>query len=373
MEDISRFVKGHGLRVRFEGKQIAWSTDKSIPGFLQVRRRHHMMDNEFHPIHYKDDFYLLYQNQNGIYLISSDANSGFSRALWGLILSLVGITFFLIFFLIIVKRTLNPLKYLMKGVTEVSTGNFDYRIQKTGKDELGELSRAYNFMAQRISEMLHMRKQLLLDVSHELRSPITRARIALEFLEDGKPKSNILEELDTLESMTSEILESERLESGFGVLEQVRTDVFDMINRFMRPYIENGHVQITKETSKLIYSPVDEKRLSIAFKNIIENCLKYSDTHDNPVQILIDSDDRVVKIEIIDHGSGIPEEDIPFIFEPFYRVDKSRNINTGGYGLGLHLVKKIITAHKGEISIRSELEKGTTVIISLPCDKNELY
>jgi signal transduction histidine kinase len=112
-----------------------------------------------------------------------------------------------------------------------------------------------------------------------------------------------------------------------------------------------------------IFLNVDTDRIKTVLKNVIENSLKYSKSESQPIEISIDEEEKSVVIRIKDHGSGIPKEELPYIFEPFYRIDKSRSKETGGYGLGMSLCKKIMEAHGGTIEISSELNIGTTVIL----------
>ena len=113
---------------------------------------------------------------------------------------------------------------------------------------------------------------------------------------------------------------------------------------------------------------MDAERIRIVFKNLLDNAFKYSRADSNPVEISIRADSNVIKVKIIDDGPGIPEEDIPQLFEPFYRVDRSRSKKTGGYGLGLSLSKKIMDAHGGKIEISNNEDRGVTVTLSFKKD-----
>ena len=113
---------------------------------------------------------------------------------------------------------------------------------------------------------------------------------------------------------------------------------------------------------------MDSERIRIVFKNLLDNAFKYSRADSNPVEISIRADNDVTIVKIIDDGPGIPEEDIPQLFEPFYRVDRSRSKKTGGYGLGLSLSKKIMDAHGGKIEISNNEDRGVTVTLSFKKD-----
>lgn len=263
-----------------------------------------------------------------------------------------------------IRKILKPIKWLRKGVEDVSKGQLETEIPVIKEDELGTLSRAFNTMTRRIKAMLESRDQLLLDVSHELRSPITRIKVALEFLPDSDKKTGILADLAEIETMITEILESERLNSEFYTLKRISTNVSELISQVIRdfesrtPGIEFHPVQVNVD--------LDAERIKMVLKNVLENAFKYARTDSKPIQIMLEKQRAGCMITITDDGLGIPEKDLNNIFEPFYRVDRSRTKDRGGYGLGLHMCKKIMEAHNGAITIRNNSTRGITVSIQLP-------
>jgi len=165
--------------------------------------------------------------------------------------------------------------------------------------------------------------------------------------------------------MLTELLESARLESSFGKLNLVQLNLNQVIQNVISGFT-NQPVNI-KLTSKQedISANIDQMRLEIVVKNLINNAIKYT-RNDLPIDIELQKTSNEVLITVADHGEGIPESELPFLFEPFYRVDKSRSKKTGGFGLGLSICKQIIEAHKGSIQIQSAQNQGTKVMISIP-------
>jgi signal transduction histidine kinase len=263
---------------------------------------------------------------------------------------------------------LKPVKILETGVKELSSGNIKYRMKTDGNDELGELIISFNLMASEINKMISARDQLLMDVSHELRSPLTRIKVALEFIEESNAKNSILDDISDIEKMVNELLETERLNSPYGVLEREKIELVKLIQGIEKDFVNvKPGLKIEKPKNKyFIYA--DTERLKILFKNIIGNALKFSDEQTKPVEIILYEENNNTITEIKDYGKGIPEKEIRNIFEPFYRVDKSRSKNTGGYGLGMSLSKKIVEAHGGEITVKSTPGKGTTVSLRFKTD-----
>ena len=212
--------------------------------------------------------------------------------------------------------------------------------------------------------MIHAKEQLLLDVSHEIRSPLTRIKVALEFVPDGNTKKSIREDLSEVEKMIMEILETERLNSDHGKLYLKKANVSVIIKEVLQDFQNRSPGVKLTSVPKGVFLNIDIDRIKTVLKNVIENSLKYSKPESQPVEISIDEEEKAVVIRIKDYGSGIPKEELPYIFEPFYRIDKSRSKETGGYGLGMSLCKKIMEAHGGTIEINSELNIGTTVFLS---------
>lgn len=267
----------------------------------------------------------------------------------------------------IMRYLLKPVKMLMDGVDRVSAGRLDYQISVKRKDEFGRLALSFNQMTKKISEMIRARDHLLIDVSHELRSPLTRIKLALEFIKKDSSKQSIQEDIQEMEKMINEILETERLKSEYGGLQRTIQPIIPLIKEVLAPF-ENLHpgVRLIDNQSVAVQVNIDAPRIKMALRNIVDNALKYSQSSNKPVEMEIQLKNDKLLLGIKDYGQGIPETELPLIFEPFYRVDKSRSRQTGGYGLGMNLCKNIIEAHQGNINVESQFGKGTTILITLP-------
>lgn len=268
----------------------------------------------------------------------------------------------------IIRKILRPLKQLNMAVKKVGEGDLDLNLTPKSNDELGELTTAFNHMTADLKKMIQAREQLLLDVSHELRSPITRAKIALEMMPESSEKKSVWDDLKEMEIMITEILESERLKSGITKLNLAPVNVSALLGRIVDNYKRESSTVILLPVSKDIIIQMDEALMTIVFRNLIDNALKYSPSTNQPVEISVIRSAESVIIQIEDFGNGIPEEKLPFVFDPFYRVDESRSRKTGGYGLGLHLCKRIMDLHRAEIGLRNKAgNKGLkTVLVFKP-------
>lgn len=265
-----------------------------------------------------------------------------------------------------VRHLFKPLQTLTRGIREIADGNLAHRVPMQLQDEMGILAGAFNQMADRIVEMLKTKDQLLLDISHELRSPLARSKFALE-LPPEEYLDKIRANLNEMDTMLDELLESARLENGKQGLNIETLQLSIIIHRFISHYEGRSPGIIVHPISEDLLVRVDEARFHRVLRNLIENAMKYSAHQEKPVEILVEKRDlNEVIISIKDHGHGVPKEEQLRVFEPFYRVDKGRTKATGGYGLGLSLCKKIMQAHKGEIFLHSELGSGTTVTLKFP-------
>jgi len=347
------------IEIRYESPELIWSTSADSPSINEIQKK--IKHQKHSRSWWKHDNLIIINPDESRFLFYSNINNAFQMPagfiiafLFFLILILSGAHYF-------VRKILKPVHWLTEGARQIGDGNLDYRIPIHQHDELGRMSNAFNDMTKKIKEMIHARDQLLLDVSHELRSPITRIKVALEFLSASKEKKNIQDDIFEIETMITELLESERFKNGHGKLDLKEHNISRLINEITENYkITPPGVQL-KSFPKSIKLKIDFDRIRIVLKNIIENAIKYSTSDSKPVEITLKQKDKNVIIQIQDDGPGIPEEHLPYLFEPFYRVDKSRSKKTGGYGLGLSLCKKIMEAHGGRIEIFNNEARGMTV------------
>ncbi|MBN1998248.1 HAMP domain-containing histidine kinase [candidate division KSB1 bacterium] len=271
----------------------------------------------------------------------------------------------------LIKKILRPVKQLSAGVSRISTGNLEQKIPKLSNDELGRLTDGFNLMMINIRQRILARDQLLLDVSHELRSPLTRIKIALEFMPESDKKADIQNDVREIEKMITEILETERLSHGHGGLVLEPTDISKLIKSVVAEYKDRKPaIKIQKPLQPAVIK-LDSERIRMAIRNVLDNAVKYSEPGDENITLSLEKSGKGIHIFIVDSGPGIPAEQMPYIFEPFYRVDGSRSRKKGGYGLGLSLSRKIMRAHGGDMEIKNNPGRGVTVILFFEGNGNE--
>lgn len=270
---------------------------------------------------------------------------------------------------------IRPLKKIIYSVRRITAENLKLRIKiPDTKDEIKELVDTFNTMLEKLDESFSSQKQLTQDISHELRTPLTIMRgemeVALKKARSPEEYMAVLEsgldEIGRLTIMVENLLMLSRFDSR-----EVRMEIKPVsIGGLLNDIIADMHIlaekkEITIECNVLdkVLVNCDEHQIRRAFINIIDNAIKYTPAHGKILINLEDMDNRT-RIKISDSGIGISLNNLHFIFNRFFRVDKSRS--SEGFGLGLSISKSIIEAHKGRLSIESELGRGTTVIIDLP-------
>ena len=267
-----------------------------------------------------------------------------------------------------VRRLFLPIETIRQGVANFGSGDLKYRINLQRKDELGELAKSVNVMADEIQGMLEAKRQLLLAISHELRSPLTRVRLNAELLEPTEPRERIIQDLKLLEQQLSELLETERLESNHAKLDLQPADPSQLINSVTKEHFAQTQWQChLDENGGLI--PLDVARIKLLIKNLLDNAQRHTNQQHGKVELSSHLTEKGWYFQVTDHGAGIAEEHLAQLTEPFYRADKARQRSTGGYGLGLYLCRVIAEAHGGQLSIQSQLGEGTQVLVHIPFAK----
>lgn len=266
---------------------------------------------------------------------------------------------------LVLRRLLRPLRWLGDGVARLSRGEVDVALPNPTDDEFGQLTAAFNEMVGRVREMLRARDQLLLDVSHELRSPLTRIKVAIELSPPGPHRARLSEDVAEMEAMIGELLELERLRDG-RALTLTPVDLATLAEEVAAGGRGGGPGVTVVRPPDGGVARVDRDRVRTVLRNLLENAVKYSLADSGPVTIRIEPAVDAVAVSVEDDGPGIPETDLGSVFEPFFRVDRSRSKKTGGYGLGLSICKRIVEAHGGRLAVENLVPRGSRFTLTLP-------
>ena len=359
LDQAKLIAKDMGIEIRYEGPERSWATSEELPPISETEKVN--VKGTFGHSSLGPYYFVVPRSDGGVFLIQWNQrwDESAHTELLIMLLLLVGIVVAGAYHYI--RRTLKPLQPLRQGVLEITEGNLDVHVPVKTGDEIGELSEAFNRMVTRIRQMIAARDQLLGDISHELRSPITRMKVALEFIPESEKKKKLTSDLLEIESMITGILEIERLKNGRAGLKIEEQDVISLIKETADQFDKQHPGIDTTSLPGTLNLSTDSNLLKVVIKNILENAIKFSTHNSESVQIKIKKSENQIEIIITDDGQGIPEDDLPHVFEPFYRVDRSRSRQSGGYGLGLSMCRKIINAIGGEITCTNNPNsRGTT-------------
>ncbi len=261
------------------------------------------------------------------------------------------------------RGVLRPLGWLRDAVARLGEGDLDVTVGHRTSDEFGDLSDAFDRMVGRVREMVRSRDRLLLDVSHELRSPLTRMKVALELGGDDAMKRSLEPNVAEMEALVMELLELERLRDG-RALKLEDCDLVSIVQDAAQPFEDRPPGVVLGARPAELRLRIDPAKVHTVIRNVLENASKYSLSDSGPVRVSIDAGDSSVVVRVEDDGPGIPEKDLERLFEPFFRVDPSRSRRTGGYGLGLSLCKRIMEAHGGSIVASNRPGRGASFSIT---------
>ena len=288
--------------------------------------------------------------------------------------------FFTSLFAIIIGMALSihivhPVRELTRAAKRMAKGNFEEPLPIYSTDEIGDLSRSFNTMAQEIEHGIEMREQMMADTSHELRTPLTVLASKLEFsLEQNKPLETeeivvLYDEVIRLKGLVNELQDLSKLEAGHAVLDKTLikfADYFEDFAVLLDAEAESRNMTLEvnlKEAPEYCYA--DPKRLKQIVLNLVNNAFRYT-PEGGTVTIVAKEQDGDFLFSVQDTGMGIAPEDVNKIFDRFYRTDRSRDRESGGSGLGLAITKALVDAHGGWIKVDSQLNAGTTFTIMLP-------
>jgi len=281
---------------------------------------------------------------------------------------------------VLARSLTSPIGRLRQATRKFAAGDLSTRIgnQIKGKNELSGLAHDFDEMAGKIEDLVDSQKRLLRDISHELRSPLARLGIALELArQQGNPEgqnkalARIELEAERMNVMIGQLLNITRLESVSKDLPFQKFNLSGLLDNL----VADANYEAERYQSKVVYKAADEVMyfgsrdlLAQALENIIRNAVKYTDENSIvSVDLLVNTESLM--IQVADQGSGVPEETLPKLFEPFYRVADARDRQSGGTGIGLAIAERAVKLHAGTISARNRSNGGLLVEIILPINK----
>ena len=274
-----------------------------------------------------------------------------------------------------------PLEQLRQAAMKIAQGDFSQRVPETRKDEIGDVTRAFNHMARQVEAMLEEQRAFASNVSHELRTPLTTIRLRSEALREGDLDADLArqyvaeldDEVQRLGALVQDLMVLSRLDSGRLEAGRERIDTARVARQLlaeMKPYAESRDIALQLDTPPTLpLITAGSAHLMIVFRNLLGNALKYT-PEGGHITWKIREADGALKHAIVDNGQGINKEDLPYVFDRFYRVDRARSRAVSGAGLGLALVRMIVEFYGGTIQLTSEgIGKGTEACVTWPLNR----
>lgn len=391
IEDIGANALSGGLMLRVTGADgaVIWDAWEHNNGFCTEMLQHMAMNMQSYDSGFKGGYqeatYPIYAGGQSVGNVVvgyygpyfySDTDIQFLRGLNEFLLIAAGVSLLVCLVLgtFMAKRLTQPIASVIEAAGRIAKGELDSRItEQSSTREIAELTGSVNSMAQVLSTQEVLRKRLTADVAHELRTPLATLQSHMEAMIDGvwepEPKrlischeeilrlSKLVGELETLSRYDCESLELHKESFELSGL------IIRILLNFENEFQTKGVGLEYAETD--VHANGDRDKISQVLVNLVSNALKYTPGGGNVRVEARETADEVV-ISVCDTGIGISEGDLPYIFERFYRTDKSRSRETGGSGIGLTIAKSIIQAHGGTLTVQSEVNKGSTFTVSLP-------
>lgn len=364
-ESIARLAEEYDVELRYSSPKLSFATDDDMPDFneVQIRKRHRDRRRHWHRGH------GIALARGGGFLVALHRASG--RALmveigerdgpWDdaediIAVLAAGAALLWLAFYFLQRKMLSPLAKLRDDMKAVSAGEWR-ETPVSQDDEIGDLAAVFNEMQRRLREMVQSKERLLIDASHELRSPLARLRLAAEFVKDESLRKKIAADIAELEELTGGILETSRLQNAAAPA-KTPFSAAALLQTLREKYPRAQFLDAPE-----VFVRGDFSALARALGNLLDNAQKFA-----AATVIVKSEfqNGELIIAVQDDGPGAAEVDLPHLFEPFYRADTSRSRATGGFGLGLAIARAAVVAHGGNISATNKTPQGLEVCVRLP-------
>lgn len=270
-----------------------------------------------------------------------------------------------------------PLRHMNQSIEGLVEGSLDGDLNIHDSTETENISNTFNNMLAKLRLMEESRQEFVSNVSHELKTPLASMKVLADSLlmqEDAPVEiyrefmQDIAEEIDRENSIISDLLTLVKMDRKTMELNVASTDINEFLEQILkrlRPIAEKANIEVVFESNRSVNAEIDATKLSLAFSNLVENAIKYN-RENGWVHVTLDADHKFFYVKVSDSGMGIPQESLDYIFERFYRVDKSHSREIGGTGLGLAITKSAVVAHRGAIKVQSTVDEGTCFTVRIP-------
>ncbi len=363
IESLKTEAKKNRVAIQITRGSEIWRTGSALPGPSELMQEATPLGKLFFSKVGSQYFIFTTSNNTTIAVTSTIANL-IVYPNWLVFWPWLGVLCTLVVSYKILNAQLSPIKSAINSATQISQGNLNYRIQYHPANDLGKLTTGLNSMADNLEDLFASKNELLLSVSHELRSPMARMKVLLSLLDKGETVSKLNREINKMDVIVEQLLESERLRDSHKLL-NLEAYFFPNVLRDIIKSFDNAENLSLEGSVPEIVIDIDLGRFKFLVRNLIENALKHSE-NSSPVLVSCRSENDKLAIAVRDFGPGISENFLSKIFEPFSQAADVTNRSHNGVGLGLFLCKRIALAHHGDITVESQPGKGSEFTFWLP-------
>lgn len=359
----------YGLKVSYydnENKHSVWRENKKKPSFMttylaeSLKKQFPLADTEIFLSNHHNDLSILIDTDKGLYEYKTSVKNIFSSSVFGFVLWMIGTSLLLFVVAVMFLRVqVRSIAQLAEAAEDFGKG-INTKFKPYGSIEVRRAGLAFTKMKERILRQISERTQMLAGVSHDLRTPLTRMKLQLAMMPENEDNKEFVQDIDEMEKMLDGYL---AFVSGEGGEKTSFVDMNEVVTSIINKYRKNSSAMIRYSTNYDVSAVQGrEQALRRAVTNIIENAFHYGKT----IAVKLESDNKRLELSVEDDGPGIPLDKRDDVFKAFYRVEGSRNKETGGVGLGLSIAKDIIVSHGGSIQLEDSDLGGLRVLISLP-------
>jgi two-component system sensor histidine kinase CpxA len=335
-----------------------WLPREITPGVSRIRQRHLMISVQLPDVTPK------------LFLVTN-VDPGRLHAMPFWVRALLTVLIIGLVSLLLARMLTRQVRPLRLAAQRMAEGDLNGRVEIKGKDEISALGADFNLMAERLNDLLQSQRQLVRDVSHELRSPLARLRVALELAERSEDRKKALgrieKEADELERLITELLSLARLESGQSGFERQRLRLDELISKVVTDadYEARAHDKGVSYTPKEITVVGDGVLLRSAVENVVRNAVRHT-PEKSTIEVSLSAEGGICVIRVKDGGPGVPKSQLQAIFEPFTRTGEARERGSGGFGLGLAIARRAMQVHGGDAEASNHPQGGLEISLRLP-------
>ncbi|MGI9348044.1 MAG: sensor histidine kinase [Gammaproteobacteria bacterium] len=352
---IDKIAHQHGFLLRYQSPFLQHASSEQMPQFNEVQPLRRTRGGMILARSSQGELVALHRhNGQRLMIMLPEDQDGLWGAVAGSILLLVATLIFLWGgFYFYQRHMLAPLLRLRRDMEAVGRGQWR-QTEIASNDEIGELAAGFNQMQDKLRTTAQAKESFLANASHELRSPLARLRVAAEFVEDAEVKRRITADIMELDKLTGDIMQKTRLENFTHTLTKTKLSAAATLDS-----LRDKYPAARFSSTATAFIEADDEALSRALGNLLDNAAKFSR---GEIHAECADENGGVVFRVRDNGRGVPADDLPHLFEPFYRADASRSRQTGGFGLGMSIVKAIAEAHDGKVRVQNAAKGGGLIV-----------